>query len=73
MFNCCKRKRNHFENIPDDVIINILDYLDSPRKITIEFDDNSKVSWWSIREKSLINTVQPADRLDPLLLLADSS
>ena len=56
MFNCCKRKRNHFENIPDDVIINILDYLDSPRKISIEFDDNQKVSWWSIREKSLINT-----------------
>ena len=56
MFNCCKRKINHFENMPDDVIINILDYLDSPRKISIEFDDNQKVSWWSIREKSLINT-----------------
>ena len=56
MFNCCKRNRNHFENIPDDVIINILDYLDSPRKISIEFDDNDKVSWWTIREKSLINT-----------------
>ena len=56
MFNCCKRKQNHFENMPDDVILNILDYLDSPRKISIEFDDNDKVSWWTIREKSLINT-----------------
>lgn len=63
MFNCCKRKRNHFENMPDDVIINILDYLDSPRKITIKFEDETIYTRWNINDKSLLNTTSVDKRL----------
>ena len=49
--------------MPDDVIINILDYLDSPRKITIKFEDETIYTRWNINDKSLLNTTSVDKRL----------
>ena len=66
-FNCFKNKlsirNNKFNYLPDDVIINIMQYFYLPFKIKKNFNTINYYSEWQIKDKSIIQLLLAERRL----------